>query len=150
MTPSLHVAMLALATTSVLLPTPATAQRPTSRTTPQPPALAGAAPTSSRDRVYTGDQTSNTVSVIDAGTNTFLGTIALGDPRPAVLGALYKKQIGVHGLGFSPDGKWLAAVSVTSNAVTLIETATNKVRGTSTSGGHRTKHSSHRMAENCG
>lgn len=58
-----------------------------------------------------------TVSVIDAGTNTFLGTIALGDPRPGVLGALYKKEIDVHGLGFSPDGKLLAAISVTSNAV---------------------------------
>ena len=80
--------------------------------------------------MYTGDQTSNTVSVIDAGTNTFLGTIALGDPRPGVLGALYKGEIDVHGLGFSSDGRLLAAVSVTSNAVTVIETATNRVRGT--------------------
>lgn len=98
--------------------------------TTQPPAPAGAPATSSRDRVYSADQTSNTVSVIDAGTNTLLGTIALGDPRPNVLGALYKKEIDVHGLGFSPDGGLLAAISVTSNAVTLIETATNRVRGT--------------------
>ncbi|GAC1657892.1 MAG: beta-propeller fold lactonase family protein [Gemmatimonadaceae bacterium] len=96
----------------------------------QAPALSGATPTSSRDRVYTADQTSNTVSVIDPGTDTFLGTIALGDPRPGVLGALYRKEIDVHGLGFSPDGTLLAAISVTSNAVTLIETATNHVRGT--------------------
>jgi YVTN family beta-propeller protein len=86
--------------------------------------------TSSRDRVYTADQTSNTVSVIDAGTNSLLGTIALGDPRPNVLGPLYNKQIDVHGLGFSPDGTLLAVISVTSNAVTIIETATNRVRGT--------------------
>jgi len=80
--------------------------------------------------VYTADQTSNTVSVIDPGTNTLLGTIALGDARPNVLGALYNKQIDVHGLGFSPDGSLLSVVSVTSNAVTIIETATNRVRGT--------------------
>jgi YVTN family beta-propeller protein len=86
--------------------------------------------TASADRVYTADQTSNTVSVIDPATNTLLGTIALGDPRPNLLGALYSKQIGVHGLGYSPDGKLLAVVSVTTNAVTIVETATNRVRGT--------------------
>ena len=95
----------------------------------QAPALPGGTPTSSRDRVYTADQTSNTVSVIDPGTNTLLGTIALGDARPAVLGALYNKQVDVHGLGFSPDGKLLDVISVTSNSVTIIETATNTVRG---------------------
>src|SRR6201984_1631084 len=31
------------------------------------------------DRVYTADQTSNTVSVIDPATNKFLGSIHLGD-----------------------------------------------------------------------
>ncbi len=95
----------------------------------QAPARPGAPATSSKDRIYTADQTSNTVSVIDAGTNTLLGTIALGEPRPNVLGALYNKQIDVHGLGFSPNGTLLDAISVTSNAVTLIETATNRVRG---------------------
>lgn len=107
-----------------------TAPVPLSGAPPQAPALPGAPATSSRDRVYTADQTSNTVSVIDAGTNTLLGTIALGDPRPNVLGALYNKQIDVHGLGFSPDGALLDVVSVTSNAVTIIETATNRIRGT--------------------
>lgn len=109
---------------------PVTGPTPLTGVPPQAPALPGAAATSSRDRVYTADQTSNTVSVIDAGTNTLLGTIALGDPRPNVLGALYNKQIDVHGLGFSPDGALLDVVSVTSNAVTIIETATNRVRGT--------------------
>lgn len=109
---------------------PVTAPTPLSGVPPQAPALPGAPATSSRDRIYTADQTSNTVSVIDAGTNTLLGTIALGDPRPNVLGALYNKQLDVHGLGFSPDGALLDVVSVTSNAVTIIETATNRVRGT--------------------
>ena len=126
MRPSLQFTTRALVATSLLASATAAAQR----NTVQAPSLPGAKPTSSHDRVYTGDQTSNTVSVIDPGTNTFLGTIALGDPRPGVLGALYKKEIDVHGLGFSPDGTMLAAISVTSNAVTLIETATNRVRGT--------------------
>ncbi|GAC1658784.1 MAG: beta-propeller fold lactonase family protein [Gemmatimonadaceae bacterium] len=125
-----HLAFLTAITAHAIPTTTLLAQHGSSSTVRQAPALAGAAPTSSRDRVYTGDQSSNTVSVIDAGTNTFLGTIALGDPRPAVLGALYKKEIDVHGLGFSPDGTLLAAISVTSNAVTLIETATNRIRGT--------------------
>ena len=87
-------------------------------------------PISSHDRVYTADQTSNTVSVIDPSENKLLGVIRLGDPVPGALSPLYKGQLLVHGLGFSPDGKTLAVVSVGSNSVTLIDTATNKVRGT--------------------
>src|SRR5262245_41958528 len=86
-------------------------------------------PISSRDRVYAADQTSNTVSVIDPAANKLLGVIRLGDPVPGALGALYKGQLLVHGLGYSPDSKTLAVVSVASNSVTLIDTATNKVRG---------------------
>lgn len=97
----------------------------------QAPALPGAQPISSRDRVYTGDQTSNTVSVIDPSTNALLGAIALGNARPdEVLGPLYNKALNVHGLGFSPDGTMLAVVSITSNGVTLIRTSTNEVIGT--------------------
>ena len=40
---------------------------------------------SSHERVYSADQTSNTVSVIDPATNRFLGVIRLGDPVPASL-----------------------------------------------------------------
>src|SRR5882672_6146580 len=87
-------------------------------------------PVSSLDRVYTADQTSNTVSVIDPAENKLLGVIKLGDPVPGALSPLYKGQLLVHGLGFSPDGKTLAVVSVGSNSVTLIDTATNKVKGT--------------------
>ena len=87
-------------------------------------------PVSSRDRVYTADQTSNTVSVVDPFTNRLLGIIKLGDPVPGALSPLYKGQLLVHGLGYSPDSKTLAVVSVASNSVTLIDTATNKVKGT--------------------
>ena len=97
----------------------------------QAPALPGAQAISSRDRVYTADQTSNTISVIDPSSNGLLGTIALGNARPDdLLAPNYNRQIDVHGLGFSPDGSLLCVVSVTTNALTLIETATNKVRGT--------------------
>src|SRR2546428_1203742 len=86
-------------------------------------------PISSHDRVYAANQTSNTVSVIDPSTNKLLGVIRLGDPVPGALSPLYKGQLLVHGLGYSPDGKTLAVVSIASNSVTLIATPTNKVRG---------------------
>jgi YVTN family beta-propeller protein len=86
-------------------------------------------PVASRDRVYTADQTSNTVSVIDPASNKLLGVIRLGDPVPGALSPLYRGQLLVHGLGFSPDHRTLAVVSVGSNSVTFIDTATNKVKG---------------------
>jgi YVTN family beta-propeller protein len=86
-------------------------------------------PISSHDRVYTADQTSNTVSVIDPAENKLLGVIRLGDPVPGALSPLYKGQLLVHGMGYLPDSKTLAVVSVGSNSVTLIDTATNKVKG---------------------
>ena len=86
-------------------------------------------PVSSRDRVYTADQTSNTVSVINPATNALLGVIRLGDPVPGALSPLYRGQLLVHGMGFSPNHKTLAVVSVGSNSVTFIETATNKING---------------------
>src|ERR1700757_2182166 len=86
-------------------------------------------PVSSRDRVYAADQTSNTVSVIDPSSNTLLGVIRLGDPVPGALSPLYKGQLLVHGLGYSPDSKTVAVVSIASNSVALIDTATNKVKG---------------------
>jgi YVTN family beta-propeller protein len=87
-------------------------------------------PISNHDRVYAADQTSNTVSVIDPSSNKLLGMIRLGDPVPGALSALYTGQLLVHGLGYSPDSKTLAVVSVGSNSVTLIDSATNKVKGT--------------------
>ena len=103
------------------------------------PAIAGQAPfaddapdfpVSGRDRVYAAEQFSNTVSVIDPSTNTNLGVIRLGDPEPINLSPLYKGQVLVHGLGFSPDRKTLAVVSIASNSVTFIDTATNRVKHT--------------------
>jgi YVTN family beta-propeller protein len=93
------------------------------------PASVTSPPTRSRDRVYTGDQTSNTVSVIDPSSNTLLGVIRLGDPLPGALSPLYRGQLLVHGLGFSPDHRTLAVISIASNSVTLIDTATNAVKG---------------------
>ncbi|MFG2582656.1 YncE family protein [Streptomyces malaysiensis] len=83
---------------------------------------------SGRDRVYTADQTSNTVTVMDPSSNRTLGTIALGAQRlGATLGPQYTDNVGVHGLAFSRDDKRLGVVSVTSNTVDIIDTATNKV-----------------------
>lgn len=91
-------------------------------------AAASAAP-APQDRVYTADQNSNTVSVIDPSTNTLLGQIRLGNARPDVLSPLYKGQINVHGLGFSPDHRTLVAIANGSNSVTFIDTASNRVKG---------------------
>jgi len=85
-------------------------------------------PISSRDRFYSSDQFSNTVSVIDPAGNRLLGVIRLGDPTPANLSPLYRGQLLVHGMGFSPDHRTLAMVSVGSNSVSFIDTATNVVR----------------------
>jgi YVTN family beta-propeller protein len=84
---------------------------------------------SALDRVYAADQTSNTVSVIDPSSNKLLGVIRLGDPVPGALSPLHRGELLVHGLGYSPDSRTLAVVSVASNSVTLIDTATNKVKG---------------------
>jgi len=85
-------------------------------------------PISSRDRFYSSDQFSNTVSVIDPSKNKLLGIIRLGDPTPANLSPLYRGQLLVHGMGFSPDHRTLAVVSVGSNSVSFIDTATNVVK----------------------
>ena len=101
------------------------------------PALAGQAPfdaaapdiaLSGRDRVYAAEQFSNTVSVIDPAANKLLGVIRLGDPEPANLSPLYRGQLLVHGMGFSPDRRTLAVVSIGSNSVSFIDTATNAVK----------------------
>jgi YVTN family beta-propeller protein len=87
-------------------------------------------PVSHKDRVYAAEQFSNTVSVTDPESNKLLGVIRLGDPQPGNLSPLYKGQVLVHGMGFSPDHKTLAVVSIGSNSVTFIDTATNAVKHT--------------------
>ena len=95
----------------------------------QEPWNRGNVPISAHDCVYAADQTSNTVSVIDPNSNKLLGVIRLGDPVPGALSPLYRGELLVHGLGYSPDSKTLAVVSVASNSVTLIDTATNAIKG---------------------
>jgi YVTN family beta-propeller protein len=85
-------------------------------------------PISHRDRVYAAEQFSNTVSVTDPVDNKLLGVIRLGDPLPASFSPLYKGQLLVHGMGFSPDHRTLAVVAIGSNAVNFIDTATNSVK----------------------
>jgi len=85
-------------------------------------------PISHRDRFYTADQFSNTVSVIDPAANTLLGVIRLGEPFPGNFNPLYRGQLLVHGMGFSPDHRTLAVISVGSNSVTFIDTETNTVK----------------------
>jgi YVTN family beta-propeller protein len=103
------------------------------------PAFAGQAPgaasavdiaVSHRDRFYTSDQFSNTVSVIDPADNKLLGVIRLGDPTPGNLSPLYRGQLLVHGMGFSPDHHTLVVVSIGSNSVSFIDTETNRVKHT--------------------
>jgi YVTN family beta-propeller protein len=94
-------------------------------------------PITSQDRVYHADQTSNTVSVYDPSKNTLLGVIQLGGIIPANLSPLYGNplfdpgnygQLLVHGMGFSFDHKTLDVVSIGSNSVTFIDTATNAIK----------------------
>jgi YVTN family beta-propeller protein len=94
------------------------------------PATAPDVPISNRDRVYAAEQFSNTVSVTSPADNKLLGVIRLGDPQPGNFSPLYKGQVLVHGMGFSPDHKTLAIVSIGSNSVTFIDSATNAVKHT--------------------
>jgi YVTN family beta-propeller protein len=87
-------------------------------------------PISHTDRVYAAEQFSNTVSVTDPVDNRLLGVIRLGEPQPGNFSPLYKGQLLVHGMGFSPDHKTLVVVSIGSNSVTFIDTATNAVKHT--------------------
>ncbi len=85
-------------------------------------------PISHRDRVYSAEQFSNTVSVTDPVDNKLVGAIHLGDPLPASFSPLYVGQLLVHGMGFSPDHRTIAVVAIGSNAVNFIDTETNAVK----------------------
>jgi YVTN family beta-propeller protein len=114
--------ILAALVAAALLPADGMAQ--------QAPWAAADIPVSHRDRLYAAEQFSNTVSVIDPADNKLLGLIRLGDPQPGNFSPLYRGQVLVHGLGFAPDGRTLAVVSIGSNSVTFIDTATNTVKHT--------------------
>jgi YVTN family beta-propeller protein len=83
---------------------------------------------SEHDRFYTSDQFSNTVSAINPVSNKLLGVIRLGDPTPGNLSPLYRGQLLVHGMGFSPDHRTLLVVSIGSNSVSFIDTASNALK----------------------
>jgi YVTN family beta-propeller protein len=127
-----QIQQISLMRLSVGEPLPPSVSSPTD---PASQPLAGQAPfdqpdipISTRDRVYTADQYSNTVSVVGPSSNTLLGVIRLGDPSPNNFSPLYKGQVLVHGMGFSPDHRTIAVVSIGSNSVAFIDTATNKVK----------------------
>ncbi|KQU69688.1 hypothetical protein ASD62_03255 [Phycicoccus sp. Root563] len=66
--------------------------------------------------------------MIDPSTRKVLGTIPFGDQRlGGDLGPQYLKDVDVHGLGFSRDGRYLNVVSVTTNTVTVVRTVDNTV-----------------------
>src|ERR1700755_2754533 len=71
-------------------------------------------PISHHDRVYAAEQFSNTVSVTDPVDNKLVGVIQLGDPQPGNFSPLYKGQVLVHGMGYSPDHRTLAVVAIGS------------------------------------
>lgn len=108
---------------------PAAAAPAAASAAPARPAAPGArVPVSHRDRVYAAEQFSNTISVTDPLDGKLLGVIKLGDPSPGNLSPLYRGQLLVHGLGFSPDHRTLVVVSIGSNSVSFIDTATNAVK----------------------
>src|SRR5437660_5060717 len=67
-------------------------------------------PVSHRDRVYSAEQFSNTVSVTDPVDDRLVGVIRLGDPQPGNFSPLSNGQVLVPGMGFSPDHKTIAVV----------------------------------------
>ena len=66
--------------------------------------------------------------MIDPYANKLLGVIKLGDPVPGALERTLQGSLLGAWPGYSPDGKTLAVVSIGSNSVALIDTATNKVK----------------------
>jgi YVTN family beta-propeller protein len=113
--------VMALLTTTACFTTP-------SAETGQVPFGQADIPISHQDRVYTADQWSNAITVTDPVDNKLLGVIRLGEPTPANLSPLYYGQLLTHGMGFSPDHRTLLVVSISSNSVAFIDTATNAVK----------------------
>lgn len=119
------------------------AAMPAGRAAGQAPAVSKA-----RDRVILCNEDSNTLSVIDPGTNTVHGTINLTsfdeDPRPPfrlVTGGvtpshaamvnkpLYHGAISIHGAAPSPDGRLLACTGRGTSNVYLVDVEALKVVG---------------------
>jgi len=96
---------------------------------PSIPSDNGPVAVTSQDRVYTADQSSNTVSVIDPSTDKLLGVIRFGNARPQFFSPLYDKEANVHGMGISPDNHTLGVISTLTNSVSFVDLATNKIKG---------------------
>ncbi|MBC7407493.1 MAG: YncE family protein [Arcicella sp.] len=96
---------------------------------PSIPPDSGPIAMSGQDRVYTADQSSNTVSVIDPSTDKLLGVIRFGTGRPQDFSPLYDKEANVHGMGISPDQHTLGVVSTLTNSVSFVNLTTNKIKG---------------------
>lgn len=84
---------------------------------------------SSADRIFLSAQTSNGVSVVDPFDAKLLGVVPLGGRLPETLGALYRGQSIVHGSGFSPDRRTVAAVCVGSDSVAFLDATGEKDYG---------------------
>ena len=123
-----EIAVMRLALGEPTSPAPAPAARPAPAVAAPPAAPPARVAVSHRDRVYAAEQFSNTVSVTDPVDHKLLGVIRLGDPAPGNLSPLYRGQLLVHGLGFSPDHRTLVVVSIGSNSLAFIDTATNAVK----------------------
>ncbi len=103
-------------------------------------------PVSHRDRVYSSDQFSNTVSIIDPAANRLVGVIRLGEPAPANFSPMWAfnpetdvafrwwRAIAVgslpHGIRPSGDGTRVYVGLENGDAMTAIDTLTNKVIAT--------------------
>ena len=121
LTTAVLVISLLTITTFVTIPSARAAQVPGSSASPD-------IPVSHHDRVYTADQFSNVVTVTDPVDNKLLGVIRLGQVLPGNLSPLYTMQLLVHGMGFSPDHRTIVVVSIGSNSIAFIDTATNAVK----------------------
>ena len=112
------------------------------------PSLAQVTSPKGPDRVFICNEDSNTLSVIDPGTNTVLATVNLTsfdeDPRPPfrlvtggvtpthlgmVRKPLYHGAIDIHGAAPSPDNSLIATTGRGTSNVYLIDTADLKVLG---------------------
>src|SRR6202165_4502454 len=117
------LAVLLVATGLVGVPHASAGQAPSAASDPD-------IPISHQDRVSSAEEYSNSVSVTDPVDNKLLGVIRLGEPEPANFSPLYKEQLLVHGMGFSPDRRTVDVVSIGSNSVSFIDTTTNTVKHT--------------------
>ncbi len=76
----------------------------------------GVAVNPDRTKIYVTNQNDNTISVMDAGTNTVTATVKVGE--------------GPFGVAVSPDGTKVYSVNNIDNDVSVIDSSTNTVTAT--------------------